>query len=165
MRKERCEACHTNVRGDVTLLWHLWREDVEYTLCTGCLPALLSLSLNPTQFHCLVASGHSVKEFLLHRDFYDEDGFRLYPAELREDASLVDIAEALRVVALATVFRVADDLHVGRSASGGSEETYFRRACWLDALDKLSRRLEASLGLSDGKTAGGVIDPGADVEE
>lgn len=73
-----CEACDKNKE-----MWHL--QDVygegtpPYKVCANCLTPLTAYSLSPKQFKNLLKNGHTVSEFLLHEDFYDDEGKALQP--------------------------------------------------------------------------------------
>lgn len=58
-------------------------EEKPYELCHNCLIELVNLELNQQQFRSLIRHGHSVNEFLLHSDFYDERGRALQPRGAR----------------------------------------------------------------------------------
>lgn len=153
MRKEVCEACRTNILGRPEVLWHLCREGEEYTLCSYSLDALLLHSLTPTQFHGLLGSGHTPEEFLLHADFYDQDGDALRPWVRSMGGLPEDLTDAVSMAALATVLKAADDFHVMRSANPEDKEAYYRLTRWLKTLEKLRVWLEASLEVSEDETA------------
>ena len=46
---------------------------VSYHVCSNCLVGLVNLELKPEEFKQILKSGHTVEEYLLHEDFYDED--------------------------------------------------------------------------------------------
>ncbi len=52
----------------------------EYRVCGNCLIFLVNRSLTTRQFFKLIGNGHSIKEFLLHEDFYDKSGNALQPS-------------------------------------------------------------------------------------
>jgi hypothetical protein len=78
--KMKCECCkkfpHQWVLTDTL------DNSVSYFVCSNCLPALVEYNLSRKQFGNLIKSGHSLDEFLLHEDFYDEDGTALQPSIL-----------------------------------------------------------------------------------
>ena len=73
---KQCQACE-NGQYQAELI--LVGENSPYKLCMNCLHDLNELNLSPEQFKNLLANGHSNTEFLLHNDFYDEDGDALQP--------------------------------------------------------------------------------------
>ena len=81
--KMRCEACKHEEHQWV--LTDTLDASVSYYLCGNCLPALVNYHLSKKQFRHLLKAGHTTMEFLLHEDFYDEDGRALQP--LFEDRS------------------------------------------------------------------------------
>lgn len=75
MTKELCECCERH-----EVMWVL--KDVygdknerakEYKVCANCLSYLTTYSLKPEMFFNLLRNGHTVREFLLHEDFYDDE--------------------------------------------------------------------------------------------
>lgn len=77
MIKMGCESCET---GDVQ--WNLtdvYEEKVKYKVCSTCLMFLTTHSLPKDCFKNLIKNGHKTSEFLLHEDFYDNDGNALQP--------------------------------------------------------------------------------------
>lgn len=76
MNSIRCEACRTApVEQMVT-------EYVAepFHLCAGCADRLQALCLRPREWFNLAAK-HGIDEFLLHDDFYEEDGAAMQPRE------------------------------------------------------------------------------------
>ena len=72
-----CESCN---KGEVQwILKDAYGKSKNYKICSNCLNNLTSCNLRPHQFKNLLANGHSDTEFLLHGDFYDEDGCALQP--------------------------------------------------------------------------------------
>ena len=72
MTMKKCEACKSN-----EIQWNLvdnYNKQIKYNVCCNCINELINISLSKTQFNNLLNSGHTTKEFLLHDDFYDEDG-------------------------------------------------------------------------------------------
>ena len=62
----------------------LYDTSVEYFLCKNCETDFVNTNLSPDQFDSLIENGHTTKEFMLHDDFYDEDGNALQPKRLLE---------------------------------------------------------------------------------
>jgi len=71
----KCEACEEN-EAQATLNVHGGKP---YTVCMNCLIALVNCALIPKQFKNLLKNGHVDTEFLIHSDFYDEEGNALQP--------------------------------------------------------------------------------------
>jgi hypothetical protein len=70
-----CESCSGRERQ-----WDLKSDNGEvYLLCSNCLIELVNLCLSPAHFKSLIRNGHKATEFMLHSDFYDEDGIALQP--------------------------------------------------------------------------------------
>ena len=74
-----CEAC-----GERHVQWILKdsykdRNTKDYRVCSTCLILLANTNLSSEQFKNLLSSGHTDAEFLLHGDFYDDDGNALQP--------------------------------------------------------------------------------------
>lgn len=76
--KMKCECCKKTEHQWV--LTDTLDDSVSYFVCSNCLPALVSYNLSKKQFRHLIKAGHSMSEFLLHEDFYDEDGTALQPS-------------------------------------------------------------------------------------
>jgi hypothetical protein len=75
--KMKCECCKK-----VPHQWELidtLDASVSYFVCSNCLPDLVTYNLKKKQLRNLAKSGHTQSEFLLHEDFYDEDGTALQP--------------------------------------------------------------------------------------
>ncbi|KKL65299.1 hypothetical protein LCGC14_2156430 [marine sediment metagenome] len=73
---EKCEIC------DSELQWRLidsYHPIIDYLLCSNCLIRLVNNALPSKSWKKLIANGHSKHEFLLHGDFYDEEGEALQP--------------------------------------------------------------------------------------
>lgn len=51
----------------------------RYLLCLNCEIPFVNLALSKEQFKSLLERGHTTKEFMLHEDFYDDDGEALQP--------------------------------------------------------------------------------------
>lgn len=64
---KKCQCCQ-KFEKQVIL-----KDDVEYHLCHNCLFSLVTMSLNSEQYLNLVKI-HGDTAFLLHCDFYDEEG-------------------------------------------------------------------------------------------
>ena len=75
--KMKCECCKKAE--------HQWQitdtldNSVSYFVCSCCLPDLVTYNLKKKQIRNLIKSGHTRDEFLLHEDFYDDDGNALQP--------------------------------------------------------------------------------------
>jgi hypothetical protein len=72
-----CEACKTN---KINVVETCDDPNQPYKLCNQCHERLLKLSLRPIEWYNL-AVVHSPNKFLLHDDFYDEDGEASQPEE------------------------------------------------------------------------------------
>lgn len=78
-----CESCRTN--GSQWLLKSTSGPE-EYHLCANCLIDLVNLSLTSGHFKNLIRAGHSSNDFMIHGDFYDEEGCALQPKrDTKED--------------------------------------------------------------------------------
>jgi hypothetical protein len=77
-----CQACKDH-ENQVVLSDASKNPDKPYKLCQNCLGQLVNLSLTKKQYKNLLKSGHSPREFLIHDDFYDEDGKALQPHRFR----------------------------------------------------------------------------------
>lgn len=68
---KKCEAC-----GSDALVKHecLLTGDI-YFLCRNCEIDFIILRLNPNQIAKLLTNGHTLKEFMLHSDFYDPETY------------------------------------------------------------------------------------------
>ncbi len=73
----KCE-CNCGNEGDV-ILKLLGTKPSEYKLCMNCHLNITNCNLSKKQFKALIDNGHTIKEFLLHEDFYDEEGNALQP--------------------------------------------------------------------------------------
>ena len=51
-----------------------------YKLCMNCVHDFGNYNLSPKQFKALLKNGHENWEFMLHDDFYDDDGNAIQPA-------------------------------------------------------------------------------------
>lgn len=58
---------------------HQSTQNPLYFVCSNCLIRLVNNSLSKKQYNTLLRNGHDSKEFLLHSDFYDENGRALQP--------------------------------------------------------------------------------------
>lgn len=77
-----CECCEKE-----EVQWELkdsGDKSCIYKVCSCCLSRLTTYSLSPIQFKNLLKNGHTVDEFLLHEDFYDEDGNKLQPMLIKD---------------------------------------------------------------------------------
>lgn len=74
---ELCEACELQPR---TVVESCDDASEPYLVCTGCHQRLLARSLRPLEWFNL-AKRHSWSRFLLHDDFYDEDGTAAQPED------------------------------------------------------------------------------------
>jgi hypothetical protein len=72
-----CQACE---RAPVEVIDPCDNPDAPYELCRPCHHRLQALSLRPLEWYNL-AKGHGWFQFLLHDDFYDEDGEASQPKE------------------------------------------------------------------------------------
>jgi hypothetical protein len=75
--KMKCEACRKTEHQWV--LTDTMDDSVSYFVCSNCLFRLNTLNLSKKQFRNLIKSGHDQSEYLLHDDFYDEDGQAMQP--------------------------------------------------------------------------------------
>ena len=78
---EKCQIC-----GKHEVQWELKstlgdesERDPIYKICSNCLDNLVNRNLSQKQFKNILKNGHSDNEYLLHEDFYDEDGNALQP--------------------------------------------------------------------------------------
>jgi hypothetical protein len=71
-----CECC--NKEEAVYEIKCKW-EDRPYKVCIGCSKDLVCYQLPKTGFKNLLSNGHTDTEFLLHEDFYDDDGNMMQP--------------------------------------------------------------------------------------
>jgi hypothetical protein len=72
-----CEACKIN---EMNVVEASDDPDQPYKLCDQCHNRLLKYSLRPTEWYNLAAV-HSPNKYLLHDDFYEEDGEACQPEE------------------------------------------------------------------------------------
>jgi len=68
----KCQACKRN-DGQVKLI-----DDVVYEVCHNCLILLVNRDLSAKQYRNLKKI-HGCEAFLLHSDFYGDDGEALQP--------------------------------------------------------------------------------------
>lgn len=73
----KCQACEKH--EEQWVLEGTYTGDVPYHVCSNCLIPLVNLSLTKKQFKNLLKNGHKDDEYLLHGDFYDEQGNALQP--------------------------------------------------------------------------------------
>ncbi|GIN21231.1 MAG TPA: hypothetical protein DEO65_12655 [Bacillus bacterium] len=90
---ELCEACKIN---SISVEEESDDENQPYRLCQGCRDRLVRYSLKPIEWYNLAVI-HSPKKFLLHDDFYDDDGEAAQPEE-EVDVSDNDMAPSLEDV-------------------------------------------------------------------
>lgn len=74
-----CESC-----GERHVQWilkdaYVHRNTKGYRVCSSCLLMLVNCDLSAKNFKNILNNGHSDNEFLLHEDFYDEEGNALQP--------------------------------------------------------------------------------------
>ena len=55
---------------------------LKYFLCKNCEMDFVNIALSKEQFKALLKHGHTTKEFMLHGDYYDEEGTALQPGIL-----------------------------------------------------------------------------------
>lgn len=72
-----CQACKIR---QVEVIEKCDDEIQPYELCNECHKRLLSYSLRPIEWYNL-ASIHTFNKFLLHDDFYEDDGVATQPEE------------------------------------------------------------------------------------
>lgn len=76
MKMAKCE-CGCGNRASIV------RKDLDsnvfYFLCHNCEINLINLNLSKKQFKHLLENGHKPTEFMLHSDFYTEEGEALQP--------------------------------------------------------------------------------------
>jgi len=72
-----CEACKIN---KINVVEPSDDPDQPYKLCNQCHKRLLKYSLRPVEWYNLAVI-HSPNKFLLHDDFYDDDGEACQPEE------------------------------------------------------------------------------------
>jgi hypothetical protein len=83
MVREICEACRTAPVEQVVTQY----VDEPFHLCAGCARRAAAYALRPLEWFNLAAK-HGIGEFLLHDDFYDEDGAAIQPQMEVEHAEL-----------------------------------------------------------------------------
>lgn len=81
-KKMYCQACRVR---PVEVIEKCDDEMQPYELCKECHKRLLSYSLRPIEWYNL-ASIHTYNKFLLHDDFYEDNGEATQPEEAVEDA-------------------------------------------------------------------------------
>lgn len=72
-----CEACEAELS---TIVEVCDDKEAPCQLCKGCHDRLLARALRPTEWYNL-AKRHSWRQYLLHDDFYDEDGTASQPED------------------------------------------------------------------------------------
>ncbi|MEK6953066.1 MAG: hypothetical protein AABX29_08695 [Nanoarchaeota archaeon] len=71
----KCEACRkSNVQAELII------GGITYKICMNCLLPFVAHALTPEQFNNMLISSHKKTDFMLHDDFYDDDGHALQPA-------------------------------------------------------------------------------------
>ncbi|MDQ0230185.1 hypothetical protein [Metabacillus malikii] len=90
---ELCQACKTN---PTSIKDHSDDENQPYRLCHSCHERLIKYSLKPIEWYNLAVI-HSPNKFLLHDDFYEENGEATQPEE-EVDVSVDDMAPLLEDV-------------------------------------------------------------------
>lgn len=73
---KKCEGCGSVIQWFLRDRYH---PEVIYNVCSNCLLDLVMNSLSKKQFSNLLKSDHKTSEFLLHGDFYSEEGEALQP--------------------------------------------------------------------------------------
>lgn len=73
---KKCEICGSEHQWTLNDAYH---PRIIYEICSNCLIMLVNYSLSKKAWNKLIAEGHSEHEFLLHEDFYDEEGNALQP--------------------------------------------------------------------------------------
>jgi hypothetical protein len=69
---EPCQCCEESEHQ-----WSLissYGDEKPYLVCSNCLISLVTYRLSKKQYKNLLKNGHEESEFLIHDDFYDEDG-------------------------------------------------------------------------------------------
>jgi hypothetical protein len=74
-----CQCCEKS--EEMYLLQDIYDDKLTppFRVCANCLTFLVNLSLTKKQFKNLIKNGHSSTEFLLHGDFYDDEGNAVQP--------------------------------------------------------------------------------------
>jgi len=70
--KKLCQCCNQSEHK-----WKLgsaYKDEPVYAVCSNCLILLTTYSLRPEMYKNLLKNGHKATEFLLHDDFYDDEG-------------------------------------------------------------------------------------------
>ncbi len=78
-KSQKCECC--NKFPVMYELRDVYRTSTgtTYKVCVNCLIGLVNYSLSKEQYRNLIDNGHVSSEFLLHEDFYDENGDAVQP--------------------------------------------------------------------------------------
>src|SRR6185295_2208136 len=84
MTQSSCEACKA---AQVQSIVESDDPTSPFAVCSACAHRLRTFSLRPLEWYNLVCS-HSPYEFLLHDDFFDDDGTACQPEEDVVDAEL-----------------------------------------------------------------------------
>src|SRR6266508_5431218 len=111
--ERRCEACRMRAVDDVI---ESDEPNQPYQLCSACAHRLQTLSLRPREWFHLAAL-HGSRKFLLHDDFYSEDGTALVPKEAEASAHCLLVEEGFqRVVDVLNILPLKDP--VGEPPTG-----------------------------------------------
>lgn len=73
-KHRHCQSC---IDGPIQYRLQGDGEGEDYYLCADCLVEIVNHALTPEHFFNLLNHGHVSSEFLLHSDFYDENGMEL----------------------------------------------------------------------------------------
>lgn len=79
LKQDKCESCDAEYPWPTLVTLVMIGEAIKYKICLTCLQKLVTYSLSPENYKNLLKAGHSVDEFYLHGDFYDEAGNALQP--------------------------------------------------------------------------------------
>jgi hypothetical protein len=75
--RKLCQSCERSEQ-----MWNLssaYKDEPVYAVCANCLLFLTTHSLRPEMYKNLLKNGHKATEFLLHDDFYDDEGNAMQP--------------------------------------------------------------------------------------
>jgi protein-arginine kinase activator protein McsA len=76
----KCQACNKHEsQWELKNIIDEESKDPSYMVCSNCLVDLVNCNLKPKQFKLILSNGHDDSEFLLHGDFYDDEGNALQP--------------------------------------------------------------------------------------
>ncbi len=73
---KKCEICGSELQWTLVDEYH---PEVKYKVCSNCLIHLVNNALPSKSWKKLIKNGHNENEFILHGDFYDEEGNALQP--------------------------------------------------------------------------------------